>query len=56
MITAGTFHQGGEKVFREVRGPSKAIVVELADERYARLVLQADGPRAAVALVEGALA
>ncbi|EGG46858.1 MULTISPECIES: hypothetical protein [Streptomyces] len=56
MITAGTFHQGGEKVFREVRGPSKAIVVELADERYARLVLRVDGPRAAVALVEGALA
>jgi hypothetical protein len=34
----------------------KAIVVELADERYARLVLQVDDPRAAVALVESALA
>ncbi|MDQ0813224.1 hypothetical protein QFZ63_004938 [Streptomyces sp. B3I7] len=56
VITAGTFHQDGEKVFWDVRDPSKAIVVELADERYARLVLQVDDPRAAVALVESALA
>ncbi|MFI1409010.1 hypothetical protein ACH4Y0_03590 [Streptomyces sp. NPDC020707] len=56
VITAGTFHQDGEKVFWNVRDPSKAVVVELADERYARLVLQVDDPRAAVALVENALA
>lgn len=55
VITAGTFHQDGEKVFWDVRDPSKAIVVELADERYARLVLQVDDPRAAVTLVENAL-
>ncbi|MFD8093385.1 hypothetical protein [Streptomyces malaysiensis] len=55
VITAGTFHQDGEKVFWDVRDPSKAVVVELADERYARLVLQVDDPRATVALVENAL-
>ncbi|TDC70675.1 hypothetical protein [Streptomyces hainanensis] len=56
VITAGTFHQDGEKVFWEVKDPSKAVVVELADEKYARLVLQVDDPRATVALVEKALA
>ena len=56
VITAGTFHQDGEKVFWNVRDPSKSVVVELADERYARLVLQVDDPRAAVALIESALA
>ncbi|MFF5567884.1 hypothetical protein ACFY7Z_19430 [Streptomyces sp. NPDC012623] len=56
VITAGTFHQDGEKVFWDVRDPSKAVVVELADEKYARLVLQVDDPRATVALVENALA
>lgn len=56
LITAGTFHQDGERVFWDVRDASKAVVVELADERYARLVLQVDDPRAAVALVENALA
>lgn len=55
VITAGTFHQDGEKVFWDVKDPSKAVVVELAGEEYARLVLQVDDPRATVALVENAL-
>ncbi|KAA0943226.1 hypothetical protein [Streptomyces apricus] len=56
LITAGTFHQEGEKVFWNVKNASKAVVVELADEEYARLVLQVDDPRATVALIENALA
>ncbi|MDX3387545.1 hypothetical protein PV682_39800 [Streptomyces niveiscabiei] len=56
VITAGTFHQDGEKIFWDVKDPSKAVVIELSDERYTRLVLQVDDPRAAVALVENALA
>jgi hypothetical protein len=55
VITAGTFHQDGETVFWDVKDPSKAVVVELADERYSRLVLQVDDPRATVALVENSL-
>uniref|UniRef100_A0AAU3H8L8 Bacterial Pleckstrin homology domain-containing protein n=1 Tax=Streptomyces sp. NBC_01401 TaxID=2903854 RepID=A0AAU3H8L8_9ACTN len=55
VITAGTFHQHGEKVFWNVRDASKAVVVELTGEKYARLVLQVDNPRAAVALIENAL-
>ncbi|MEU7324051.1 hypothetical protein ABZ682_26390 [Streptomyces griseoviridis] len=55
VIIAGTFHQDGDKVFWDVRDPSKAIVVELADEEYTRLILQVDDPRATVALVENAL-
>ncbi|MGW4476944.1 hypothetical protein ACWENQ_45450 [Nonomuraea sp. NPDC004354] len=56
VITAGTFHLDGERVFWDVQNPAKAIVIELADERYARLVVQVDDPRAAVALIEGAIA
>ncbi|MEH0407480.1 hypothetical protein ACIRVI_00510 [[Kitasatospora] papulosa] len=55
VIIAGTFHHDGDKVFWDVKDASKAIVVELADEEYTRLVLQVDDPRAAVALVETAL-
>ncbi|GLY86821.1 hypothetical protein [Actinoallomurus iriomotensis] len=54
VITAGTFHQDGEKVFWAVRDALKAVVVELTDERYTRLVVEVDDPRAAVALVEQA--
>ena len=51
-IAAGTFHLDGEKVFWDVRDAAKAIVVELADERYARLVIQVEDPRATVDLIE----
>lgn len=52
VITAGTFHLAGEKVFWDVRDPAKAIVVELADAQYARLVIQVDDPRTTVSLIE----
>ncbi|MBB5874425.1 hypothetical protein F4553_007859 [Allocatelliglobosispora scoriae] len=55
VITAGTFHLDGERIFWDVRDAAKAIVIELHDERYARLIVQVDDPRAAVALIEGAL-
>ncbi|MDK0521890.1 hypothetical protein [Streptomyces sp. ML-6] len=55
LITAGTFHVDGERVFWDVRDPAKAVVVQLADERYARLVVQVSDPHASVALVENAL-
>ncbi|MER6514950.1 hypothetical protein ACIBK9_35570 [Nonomuraea sp. NPDC050227] len=56
VITAGTFHLNGEKVFWDVHDAAKAVVIELADERYARLVIEVADPRAAVALVEEAIA
>jgi len=55
VIVAGTFHQDGEKVFWDVRDASKAVVIELADEKYTRLVVQVEDPRATVALVENAV-
>ncbi|MFC4149858.1 hypothetical protein ACFO0M_26710 [Micromonospora mangrovi] len=56
VITAGTFHLDGERIFWDVRDPAKAVVIELRDERYARLIVQVEDPRATVALVEGAIA
>ncbi|GII53568.1 hypothetical protein Pth03_19570 [Planotetraspora thailandica] len=56
LITAGTFHIDGEQVFWDVHDAAKAVVVELADDRYARLIVEVADPRATVALVEAALA
>ncbi|OMI35396.1 hypothetical protein [Streptomyces sparsogenes] len=55
VITAGTFHIDGERIFWDVRDPAKAVVIQLADERYARLVVQVSDPRATVSLIEDAL-
>lgn len=54
VITAGTWQHEGERIFWDVRNPEKAIVIELADERYTRLVVEVDDPRAVVTLIEQA--
>ena len=55
MIVAGTFRSGGERIFWDVRDADKAVVIQLHDERYARLIVEVDDPRAAVDLIEQAL-
>ncbi len=55
VITAGTFHLDGEKVFWDVRDPSRAVVIELRDDQYARLIVQVDEPRTTVDLIEKSL-
>ena len=56
VITAGTFRQDGEWVFWDVHNPAKAIIVTLADERYAKLVIEVEDPEAAVAAINRAVA
>jgi hypothetical protein len=54
VFAAGTFHKDGEKIFWDVRDPNKAVVIQLVDESYARLVLEVDDPRATVDLINRA--
>ncbi|MEU1755609.1 hypothetical protein ABZ436_23515 [Micromonospora matsumotoense] len=55
VITAGTFHQDGERVFWNIRDGARAVVIELAEEHYARLVVEVVDPAATVALIEQAV-
>ncbi|MEU9400434.1 hypothetical protein [Streptomyces sp. NPDC048242] len=55
LLVAGSFHTKGEWVFWDVKDGARAVVVELADERYARLVVEVDDPRATVDLIERSL-
>jgi hypothetical protein len=54
VITAGSFRTDGEWVFWDVRDPAKAVVIELSNEEYTRLVVQVPDPRDTVALIENA--
>lgn len=45
---AGTFNKDGDKSFWNVSGPGATVVIELADEHYARLVLTVENPRSVV--------
>jgi hypothetical protein len=54
VITAGTFHQEGERVFWDVHDPEKTVVIRLRDERYGRLVIEVEDPQATIARVNEA--
>jgi hypothetical protein len=51
----GTFLQDGEKHFWDVRSGRHAIVVELAEETYTRLIVDVDDPRVTVDTINHAL-
>jgi hypothetical protein len=53
VITAGSFYQEGERVFWDVHDPEKTVVIRLRDERYARLVIEVEDPRATAAAIQG---
>jgi hypothetical protein len=55
VVAAGRFVSHGERVFWDVVHPDKAVVVELRDERYARLVLEVDQPQKTVDTVRRSL-
>jgi len=56
VIVAGTFHQDGQRVFWDVHDKNKAVVIELEDDTYQRLVVEVDDPRATVELIERSVA
>ena len=55
VITAGTFHEHGERVFWDVHHADKAIAITLRDESYAKLVIGVDDPDSTIAAIEAAL-
>lgn len=55
IITAGTFYQRDGAVFFDVEDPERAIVIELADDEYRRLVVEVTDPGATVAMLQSAL-
>ena len=55
VITAGTYRKDGERTFWNLRPSQQAVVIELAGERFRRLVLGVDDARATAELVERSL-
>lgn len=56
VITAGTFHQDGKRIFWDVHHGDNAVVIELQHDSFERLVVEVGDPYATVALIESALA
>ncbi|HEY4256969.1 MAG TPA: hypothetical protein VGM66_07145 [Candidatus Udaeobacter sp.] len=56
VITAGTFHQIGKKVFWDVHHAERAIAIDLQDERYTTLVIEVADPEATIRAIRAAIA
>ena len=52
VITAGTYYQGGKRVFWDIHHPKEAVVISLNDEKYNELVIEVEDPSAFVQEVQ----
>lgn len=52
IIYAGTFYHDGDKVFWDVHNRAKAIVIELENEEFNRLIVEVADPEKTVQLIE----
>jgi hypothetical protein len=55
VVAAGTVRHEGKWAFWDVRDPERAVVIHLADERYARLVVEVEDPAATVSAIQEAI-
>ena len=55
-IRAGTFFEKGGLTFWDVQNPEKALVVELRNEKWKRLVIEVESPTGAIKLINDAIA
>ena len=54
VISAGRFHEHGQRIFWDVHHPERAIAILLRDERYSRLVIEVDDPAATLTAIRSA--
>jgi hypothetical protein len=54
-VAAAGMLQRGDKVYWVVRDATKAVMIELTDERYGRLVVEVDDPATVVARINRAV-
>jgi hypothetical protein len=54
LLTAGTFHLDGDRIFWDVRDASKTVVVDLDPHDYRQLVIEVEDPDAVVAMLNDA--
>jgi hypothetical protein len=56
MLWSGDVREQGRWAFWDVRDPERAVIIDLEDERYDRLVIEVDDPAATAAAIRRALA
>lgn len=52
LITAGTFHKDGTKIFWDVVDKNNCIIIDLIDEDYKQLIIEVKNPKEAINLLK----
>ncbi|TWI57478.1 hypothetical protein IQ22_00695 [Pseudomonas duriflava] len=55
ILTAGTFYLEGEQVFWDVSHAEGALVIDLEDEQYKRLIIEVEHPEAVIEALASAI-
>ncbi|MCL6092796.1 MAG: hypothetical protein M0Z32_05290 [Actinomycetota bacterium] len=55
LITAGSFKKDGEWSFFDVHNPDRALVIDLENEHYKRLVVEVGDPAATAEIINEAI-
>lgn len=53
IITAGTFIQNGDMIFWDVSKEENAIIIDLKDEHFKKLVIEVENPSEAIGMLKG---
>ncbi len=56
VIAAGTFWQHEGRVFWDVHDPEMSLIIDLADEYYAKLIIEVADPEAVFTMIQAAIA
>jgi hypothetical protein len=51
VLNAGTFYHHGDIIFMDVADKTKAVIIDLKDEKYKQLVIEVADPKAVIGLL-----
>lgn len=51
LITAGTFHLDGDRIFWDVSNPENAVVVDVSSHDYRQLIIEVEDPGSVVEML-----
>jgi len=53
VITAGTYYKNGARTFWDVMNKEKAVIIQLKDEKYQKLIIEVENPAEVLQLLQG---
>jgi len=53
VITAGTYYKNGDRIFWDVVNKRNAIIIQLKEEKYQKLIIEVENPAEVIQLLHG---